>query len=56
MIEVYPLEIMLPFFSITHPTDGFSFVEPKFIFANSKAKLIYSYVLLDFYFFFRFAM
>ena len=46
--DVYPLEIILPFFSMTHPTDGFSFVEPKFIFANSKANFIFFTFLIVF--------
>ena len=39
-IEVYPLEIIQPSFSTTHPTDGFLKVEPRLILAFSKANSI----------------
>ena len=32
-IEVEPVDIILPFFSTTQPTEGFVFVEPKLILA-----------------------
>ena len=39
-ILVNPEDIIEPSFSITHPTEGFVPVEPKLIFACSKASFI----------------
>ena len=53
--DVWPDEITAPSLSTTQPTEGFFFVDPKFVFASSKAR-DKKYEFLDLKLFFRFAI